>query len=90
MKVSTKSTFAKFVADLNELAMRHAAGSALQGLTVLAGGFAVLLDMYAAPNPENPEGMCDDWFKFRNHFAEIMLAAPRATPKKAAKKGGRK
>jgi hypothetical protein len=82
----TPIRFSKLVLDLNRLVEQNSEGSALRGLTVLGHAFAALLDAYAAPNDGNPEGMCDDWFKFRNHFAEIMLAAPRATQAKAVKK----
>ena len=46
--------------------------SALEGLTRTAQIFSLLLDIYARPNAENPDGMCDDPAAFRRHFAEII------------------
>jgi len=50
--------------------------SSLNGLTVIAMGFSSLLQIYALPNANNPEGMCDDPVAFRRHFAEIVAAHP--------------
>ncbi len=46
--------------------------SALHGLEVVTAAFALVLDTYANPNPENPEGMCDDPAAFRQYFADIL------------------
>jgi len=66
------------VKDLNTLVARAGKGSVLDGLTVLAIALAVLLDRYALPNPENPEGMCYDPVAFRRDFAGVMVHTPGA------------
>lgn len=49
--------------------------SALIGLTLVASAFSLLLQTYALPNANNPEGMCDSPDLFRRHFAEIVATA---------------
>jgi hypothetical protein len=62
--------------ELNCLVRRWAApgGSALEGLQAVAITFACLLEIYAKPNPENPEGMCDSIADFKAHFAALIQA----------------
>lgn len=52
--------------------------SAISGLTLTAMAFAAVLDNYAAPNEENPQGMCDDSAEFRQYFADIIVCTPSA------------
>jgi hypothetical protein len=72
----TQTQTAKIIADLNAIVAKHGHGSALRGLTITASCFAALLDIYAQPNEENPEGMCDDPAAFRRHFAEVITTTP--------------
>ena len=64
------------ILQLNKIAMRESKKSALRGLTVVTCALAGLLDIYAQPNDENDQGMCDDPVAFRKHFAEILVEAP--------------
>jgi hypothetical protein len=68
----TKEHFEALVKDLGELVCKAHPDSALSGLETTAAAFGCLLDVYAAPNPENPAGMCDDKVAFREHFAQIL------------------
>lgn len=49
--------------------------SALEGLTLLTLAFGVILDIYAMPNENNPEGMCDSKEDFRKYFANILVTS---------------
>jgi hypothetical protein len=75
-KPITQAQAAKIIADINAIVEKHARGSTLRGLTITASCFAALLDVYAQPNENNPEGMCDDPAAFRQHFVEIITTAP--------------
>lgn len=61
--------------SLGALVRRAGDSSALKGLTVVATAFSLVLQTYALPNAENPEGMCDSPDLFRRHFAEIVAVA---------------
>lgn len=79
---------------LGKVAEKVSGGSALHSLEVVSFAFAALLDVYAKPNANNPQGMCDDPRAFRRHFAEIIARGGDArfssTPKRPKKKGGEK
>jgi hypothetical protein len=75
-KSVTQRQAAKIIADLNAIVEACSHGSALRGLTVTASCFAALLDVYAQPNEQNPEGMCDDLQAFRHHFANVITTTP--------------
>jgi len=62
--------------EIGKLVARSGKGSALNGLAAVAVALAVVMDVYALPNPDNPKGMCDDPKKFRHYFAHILLGAP--------------
>lgn len=64
------------VAKLNEIASQIDPESALDGLTKMTIAFGMLLDAYACPNADNPQGMAGgDELRFRLHFCKI-LAVP--------------
>jgi hypothetical protein len=71
----TQAQFEEAMGDLNELVEKYGAESAMYGLTTVATVFAALLDVYAMPNPDNPQGMCEDKAAFRAHFARILTRA---------------
>jgi hypothetical protein len=62
----------RVVVGLNALVEVFGKEGALRGLQAVAVGFGILLDTYARPNPNNPEGMCDSAADFRKYFAEIL------------------
>jgi len=76
---------AKIIAEINAIVEANSHGSALRGLTVTASCFAALLDVYAQPNEENPQGMCDDPHAFRQHFAELIVSTPMLRKKGVAR-----
>jgi len=53
-----------------EIAGRDA--GARHGLEVVSAAFAAVLDTYAKPNANNPQGMSDDPAAFRRYFAKII------------------
>jgi hypothetical protein len=85
-KKVTTAGMAKLLLDLNKLVL-VAGGDlcALLGLEVVTRAFAALLDIYAAPNAENPQGMCDDRLAFRRHFADLLVSAPALKPRRRKK-----
>lgn len=66
----------RLLKDLNEIVRQADSKSALRGLEICARLFAVLIHVYAAPNPENSEGMCDDPAALRKYIAQIILDGP--------------
>jgi len=70
--VVSGAQFTELIGALSEVVRKAHPTSALIALKVTACAFGVLLDIYAAPNAENPEGMCDDLDAFRNVFAQII------------------
>ena len=81
------------ILSLNEIVQRADPNSALSGLTLTAMAFSALLQTYALPNANCPEGMCDNPDAFRRHFAEIVARGPvkaKASAKKAGKPKGKK
>lgn len=74
-KPISKEQFTELVKDLGDLLYKLPGESSLDGLTTLAVAYAALLDIYAAPNPNNPKGMCDDKVAFRKYFASIIIGA---------------
>jgi hypothetical protein len=82
-----KKELEAFVLDLNELMGSVSRGSTYRGLTMIAGGFAMLLETYAKPNAENPEGMCDDVPAFRRHFADVVARAGSPVPLSGSARG---
>ena len=89
MKTFTEAQLQRSILQINEIVERESPASALHGLILAAHAFAGLLDVYAQPNEDNPQGMCDDPAAFRTHFAEIIVAAP-TLKKKIALPGGAK
>jgi hypothetical protein len=69
--------FEKLINDLGGLVDSAHPESAMLALETTAAAFGCLLDIYAAPNPENPQGMCDDKVLFRKHFAGIIEGGAR-------------
>jgi hypothetical protein len=63
--------------DLGTLVHKYGEGSAAVGLTRLAVAFAILSDLYAGSNPDNPTGMCDNRKDLRKHLSKTFLRAPR-------------
>ena len=86
MKRISQRQAAKIIADLNAIVEANSHGSALHGLTVTASCFAALLDVYAQPNEENTQGMCDDPQAFRRHFADLIISTPMLRKKAPRKK----
>jgi len=70
--VVSGAQFTELIGQLAEVVRKAHPTSALIALKVTACAFGALLDIYAAPNAENPEGMCDDLDAFRNVFAQII------------------
>jgi hypothetical protein len=68
----TEKRFKKLVLKLGAIVSEADPESAMKGLTIVAGAFGCLLDIYAKPNPENPQGMSNDPRAFRRHFADII------------------
>jgi|GEM_PF-4047635 len=64
--------FKELIKDLGDVVRKAHPDSAMLGLETVAAAFGCLLDVYAAPNPSNPAGMCDDNAAFRKFFAEII------------------
>ncbi len=75
MEKISKQEFNGVIKKLGDVMNDISGTSALDGLTTLAVAYAALLDIYAAPNPNNPQGMCDDKVAFRKHFASIIVGA---------------
>lgn len=66
------------VVALNELVRKNSKTvsgelSVMQGLECVCAAFGFLLDVYAKPNDENSEGMCDDPAAFRAVFADMLV-----------------
>jgi hypothetical protein len=78
VKKMSKKRFERVIENLNTIVRSAASAdeSALAGLTAVAAAFGALLDVYAAPNPDNAEGMCDDKAAFRKYFADIIVSGP--------------
>ncbi len=74
MKI-TAEQFESACREIGLLVTTYGDGSAVDGLSVVAHAFGVILDVYAKPNADNPEGMCDDPVAFRAYFAG-MIANP--------------
>lgn len=72
----TEAELKKHIVSLNKLVEKAGRGSCLRGLDVTAAAFAALLDIYAGPNPGNPEGMCDDRAAFRKMYATFINELP--------------
>jgi hypothetical protein len=64
--------FKQVVADVGRIVDAVDPDSALYSLEVVATAFSALLQIYALPNANSPEGMCDDPETFRRYFAEIV------------------
>lgn len=77
--------FKQVVADLNGIVERVSPGSALFGIETLATACAAMLDVYAMPNENNPQGMCDDPHDFRDYFCSRIMGAPELKPKRRGK-----
>ena len=77
-KVPTIKEFKKICKGVARVVRLADTESAASGLTLTALAFAAVLDNYAAPNEENPEGMCDDPQELRQYFADILMMAPAA------------
>lgn len=56
--------------------------STLAGLTLLATCTAGMLDIYAQPNDNNPEGMADDPMDLRKWFVDQLMQTPLLEKKK--------
>jgi hypothetical protein len=72
----TKKELNDTIVELNRIVTAHSQGSAARGLEILTAAFAALLDCYALPNEQNPEGMCSDPVAFRKHFALNLTEYP--------------
>jgi hypothetical protein len=72
----TEAELKRCILELNNVVGKHSKGSVLRGLDVLSAAFAGMLDMYAQPNEENPEGMCDDHVAFRHIYADAIMQYP--------------
>jgi hypothetical protein len=72
--------FRELVVKVGELVTLADDHSALHGLELVACAFAAVLDIYAAPNLENPRGMCDDKAAFRRIFADLIMTAGLEDP----------
>jgi len=66
-----------FINKLNDLVLIAGQDSTIDGLSILTYAFAALLDIYALPNPGNPQGMCDDPIAFRKIFSDILFTGNR-------------
>lgn len=75
--ISTEK-FQRIVSDLNRTIETASPDSAAFGFEVLAGACAALLDIYAMPNENNTQGMCDDPHDFRDWFCSRIMGAPNA------------
>lgn len=76
--IYTEHEFKEAVVEMNNLVGKYSReGSALAGLTCIAMAFGAVCDIYAMPNPENPEGMCDSKEDFRAYFADILAIGPQ-------------
>jgi len=53
-----------------------AGNSAFEGIRFLCICFAGMLDVYAQPNPNNPQGMVDDPAQLRAIAAQIIIDTP--------------
>jgi hypothetical protein len=82
MKRFSQKKLKALVVQLNEIVAATGQDSAMDGLLVVSYAFAALLDAYALPNANNPDGMCDDPNAFRKVFADLIAAG--------SKKAGRK
>ena len=69
--------FTEVIVQLDKIVHKAHPTSALTGLKITAAAFGALLDIYAAPNSENPAGMCDDLDAFRRLFAQIIAGGAR-------------
>jgi len=69
--------FTEVIVQLGGIVHKAHPTSALTGLKITAAAFGALLDIYAAPNSENPAGMCDDLAAFRRLFAQIIEGGAR-------------
>jgi hypothetical protein len=76
--MTTEKQLKTVITVLNSLVNKYGEGSSEHGLNVVATAFRALLDIYSAPNPNNPQGMCDDAVAFRRHYAEMVAACPTA------------
>lgn len=76
MKKVTQAEMERCIKEIGKVVEKHSMGSALRGLDVTAAGFAGLCDIYAQPNADNPEGMCDDPIAFRKRFADFIANLP--------------
>lgn len=63
--------------ELNRILTQMSPESTLQGLEILAVAFTMLLDIYAAPNEGNMQGMADDPVEFRKYFCDLMMSVGR-------------
>jgi hypothetical protein len=81
--------FQGVIRKLNDVVEKASPDSALEGLRTVAAAFGCLLDVYASPNPNNPDGMCDDKVAFRKMFAEIIVNGSDQSTAAAAGKAKR-
>lgn len=72
----TQKQVVRSLLHVNQIVERESPTSAYEGLVLAAHAFAGLLDVYAQPNAENSEGMCDDPRELRKHFAEMIANGP--------------
>jgi len=72
--------------ELNELINKVNPKSVLDSLQKITISFGLLLDIYAMPNPNNPQGMCESKEDFRIYFAQLLIQPAEVSLRKKRRK----